>query len=298
MSDHASAVRASAAVFDEIARIEKLMSPYKNESDIYKINSGAGRASVAVSRETYDLLVLSKKIGDESGGAFDPSFAALGGLWRYSDEKFIPPSATAVSKLLHLVNYKNIILEERGLTVMFAKNGMKIGLGGIAKGYAVKRGIEIMISSGIDSGIVEEGGDLQVIGTNNGKKWRCGLKHPRDNTMTAVFNMDDMDSVATSGDYERYADYRGRRYHHILDPATGFPAETFASVSVISKDPVISDACATALFVSGNKRSREFLKKRPDIGAVMIDLNMKIYATKNIRDKIKFFGDPAVDWID
>ena len=173
---------------------------------------------------------------------------------------------------------------------------MKIGLGGIAKGYAVKRGIDILRKRGIRSAIVEEGGDLQVMGMKQGKRWVTGLRHPREQSLVLALKLDDGDSIATSGDYERFAMYKGRRYHHIMDPRTGFPASGFSSVSVVSSDPVVSDSYATAIFVMGPEQALEFLKKREDLEVILIDRKMNIIISKSLKKDITLFTDREICW--
>ncbi len=291
MADEETASKASDAVFTEIERIENLMSPVRKTSDVYKMNHLTGMKSLKISSETMKLLEISKKVSEETSGAFDISFASISHLWNWRSEKFIPPSKETVQKNLPLVNYRNIKLPPENSTVKFARKGMKIGLGGIAKGYAVRRGLEVLKEHGVRGGIVEEGGDLQVTGTNNGRKWRTGLMHPREKKLILAIDLEDGESIATSGDYERGKTYQGKRYHHIIDPRTGFPTETFASVSVISKDPVLSDSYATAIFVMGLKDSKKFLKKHPEIKVVLIDQDMKIYISKELKDRIVNLAD-------
>ncbi|MFC1670106.1 FAD:protein FMN transferase [Spirochaetota bacterium] len=287
----------SKAVFDEIARIESLMSPFKKSSDIYRVNRYAYKMPVTITPETFSIIEQSKRISQESGGAFDISFASLSHLWNYRSKSFKPPSKKSVLQHLPLVNYRNIKLSPEKMSVSFHKSGMKIGLGGIAKGHAIKRGIEIMKQMGISSGIVDAGGDLQVLGTKSGKNWRTGLVHPRKKTLLLALDLVDMDAIATSGDYERFAVYKNRKYHHIIDPSTGYPTRTFSSVTVISKNAIISDSYATVIFILGKKRSLSFLKKHGDLSVVLIDLDFNIYISRSLKNRIQLLEDLKVHWI-
>jgi len=295
--DKEMAAPASSAAFKEIARIEALMSPYMNKSDVYRINSEAGRVPVRVGAETLSLVEFSGKISSETGGAFDITFASIAGLWDYRKKNFTPPAESEIKALLPLVNYRNIVINSRESTVRLVKKGVKIGLGAIAKGYAVKRAVKVLDEMGIGSAIVEAGGDLQVVGDKNGEKWLTGLKNPRGGDILMAFHLESRESVATSGDYERRTDYHGKRYHHIIDPRTGRPTETFSSVSVISGDAVVSDAYATAFFVLGLDGTLEMLKKHPELTVILIGLDGSIYISRGLKDRIRPVHEIKPVWI-
>ena len=285
------------AVFNEISRIDRMMSSYKKQSDISKVNRGAYKYKVDVNRETLMMVKKAKKISDETEGSFDISFASIAHLWNYRKKDFVPPSRKTVLKYLPLVNYKNIKLFEDKPGIRFLEKGMKIGLGGIAKGYTIQRGIEVLKLKGISSGIVDCGGDLQVLGTKSGRKWKTGLRNPRNKKLLLIIDLDDMDSIATSGDYERFTSFKNKKYHHIINPRTGIPTETFASVSVISKDPVLSDAYATSIFVMGLNRTREFLKRHNKIKVVLVDLDNVLYISRSLKDHIDFLEKVNIKWL-
>ena len=249
-----------------------------------------------MSREVHDILKKSIGISVVTDGAFDITFASIGKLWNFNQETFVPPAASIINKKIHLINYKNITINN-DLSVILKKHGMKIGLGAIAKGYAVQRGIEILKEMGVESAIVEEGGDLQVLGEKYGKSWKTGLMDPRKKKLFLTIELDDLDSIATSGDYERFVMHSGKRYSHIIDPRTGYPTNTFASVSVLSKDPVFSDAYATALFVMGLDEAIKFSNFQKDISVIMIDLEMNIYISENIKKRVELFDQVEVNWL-
>lgn len=296
ISDDETASKASSAVFSEIYRIENLMSPYLPESEISKINENAGKKLTFVSKEVHDIIQKSIEISVVTGGAFDISFASIGKLWDYKKENFIPPTSLEIKKKIQLVDYKKIQVNN-DLSVFLKKHGMKIGLGAIAKGYAVQRGVEVLREMGVESAIVEEGGDLQVIGEKYGNRWKTGLMHPRKRKLFLTIDLESLDSIATSGDYERFTMYKGKRYSHIIDPRTGYPTNTFASVSVLSKDPVISDSYATAIFVMGLDEAIKFLDSQEDISVIMIDLKMDVYISKNLNKRIKLLEEADVNWL-
>ena len=286
--------------FDEISRIEKLMSPYKQESDVYKINNGTAGTGIKVSAETFALIKMSQEISQKTQGAFDITFVPLGKLYNYKNPNFVPPSLDDIKKVNHLIDYKNLILKQEEHEIVKKYNEVEIGLGAIAKGYAIGQAVKVLRENGIKSAIVESGGDLQVIGTNSGRAWNTGLMHPRKNEILMSVSLKNNESITTSGDYERYVEYEGRRYHHILNPKTGKPAETFASVSVIIKDAALADAYSTAIFVMGLDRTIEFLKTENNAAVIMIDLNMNIYVSKKLKGRVNFlhsFLNHKIIWI-
>lgn len=292
----AHAAQAAEAAFAEIARIESLFSPFKKESDVYRINAFGGDREVPVSGESLNLLKQAVETSEATGGAFDVTFATLSGLWKVGSDHFILPSMEKVQRLLPCMGADKIVLSMQKKSVRFSNRKTKIGLGGIAKGYAILRAVQVLRDHGITNAIVDAGGDVQVIGNRDGSPWRVGLIHPRTKNIIAVLSMEPGQSVATSGDYERFSMYKGRRYHHIIDPGTGFPAEGMASVSVICADPVAADAYATAFFVMGAERARTILSRRNDLQVILIDGAMKIWASKGLKARIQWDGDQRVTW--
>jgi len=276
-------------IFKEIARIESLMSPFKKESGLYKINHSAFSQPLKIDPETFNLLETSNHLSRRTEGYFDISFAPLKKFWDYKHKNFAPPSQKQLNEILPLVNYQNIILNSTSRSIFFKKKGMQIDLGGIAKGYALKKGIETMKKNGLTNGIVNAGGDLQVIGQKNDQPWLTGLQHPRLKKILLSIKLKPNDSIATSGDYERYTIYKNQRYHHLLNPHSGYPAQTFSSVSVISKDPVLSDAYATAFFIMGLKKTTLFLAKNKDLSlqVILTDQNLNLYISREIKSRIK-----------
>jgi len=174
---------------------------------------------------------------------------------------------------------------------------MKIALGAIAKGYAIKQTVKVLKKAGIKAGIAEEGGDLQVFGDNNGRSWKTGVMHPRKNSLLLIIDLYDMDSIATSGDYARVVKKGKKRYHHIINPRTGKPTETLASVSVICKDPVLADSIATAIFVLGIDGIKKISEKYPELNFIVMDLDMNLYISKNLEDRIKLIEKTKINWL-
>ena len=296
IADDKNAAQASAIVFDEFERIEALMSPYRKASDISRINNNSGK-TVKVTKETFELIEFANKISKQTNGAFDLSFASISPIWNYKNRNFTPPSNELIKEYLPLINYKNIITDTNMSTVKLKMQGMKISAGAIAKGYAIRRGIELLIENKIKNSIVDAGGDLQVIGSKQGVKWKTGLRHPRKDELILTLDMESNESIASSGDYERFAFYKGIRYHHIIDPATGHPTKTFSSVSVISDDPVLSDSYATAIFVMGLKKGIEFANATKNISVILIDREINISISKKLKGKITIDKKYNPKWI-
>ncbi|MBN1531046.1 MAG: FAD:protein FMN transferase [Spirochaetes bacterium] len=295
--DRDVALQAAEAAFAEMARIEKLMSPRLEGSDVSRINRGAAAGPVQVSRETCRVLEAAAALAEETGGAFDVTFVPLGRIWDYRRKPFAPPSDALVVRTKMLVDYRKIVLEPRNRTVRFLRDGMEIGLGALAKGYAVGRAVAALRALGIRDCIVEIGGDLQVSGTRLGRPWITGLRHPRNGGILLSIEMQPGMSVVTSGDYERAAVSRGRRYHHIIDPRTGRPTETFESVSVIAGDPMRADAVATALFVLGEGEGMQFLARHRELQVILVDLQGGVRISRSLRDRVTLFENIPVRWI-
>lgn len=291
------AQRAANEVFNKIIHIENIMSPYKSQSDIFRINNEAWEKPVIISSETFSLIQTSLEISSITDGNFDITFESISHLWNFSKNPFIPPQNREVLRNLPLVNYKWIQPDKKHSSIKIQKKGVKIGLGAIAKGYSIKKGIECLKSIGIRDAILEAGGDLQVIGKKFNKPWHIGLKHPRKNNIILTINLNNMDSIATSGDYERCAFHNNIRYHHIIDPKTGYPSKGFASVSVLSKNPVYADSLATALFVMNNSEVKNFIKKKKDIFIILIDAEMKVLASKELKQRIKPIDSIEIEWL-
>jgi thiamine biosynthesis lipoprotein len=291
---------AAEAAFNEIERIEKLMSPYRKGSDIFRLNDAVSARNLELNPETVELVARSLEISRKSGGAFDVTYAALGEIWDYKKRPFVPPTRKEVKKALERTGYGKLRVDSGNSTLSFKVPGMKLGLGGIAKGYAVARAVGVLKEKGIRAGIVEEGGDLQVFGTKFGKPWKTGIIHPREKGLAAAVKMKDGQAIATSGDYERYAEHGGKRYSHIIDPRTGYPAESdLVSVSVITGDPVRADAWATAIMVLGLEGYRDLSVKPKDLQVICIDRDLNMYVSRSLRPVFSLLDDElSVKWID
>ena len=245
--------KALVAAYEEMQRIENLLSCEKDSSEISAINRKAGTAPVKVSYETLAILERSKKYAEKYDGVFDVTIGPLSNLWGFSsDKEIVLPANDEITKLDKLVNYRDMIINEKDTTVFLKRKGMSLDLGGIAKGYAIDRGSAVLEKMGITNFILNAGGDIYVSGTKDkNTEWKVGIKHPRNtNEIIASFNLKDY-AVATSGDYERFKIINGKRYHHILLPATGYPGTLSQSSTVLAPTAEEADATATSIFLLG-----------------------------------------------
>jgi thiamine biosynthesis lipoprotein len=280
--DEEAANKGALQAFQEIKRIEALMSPWLESSDVTRINRSAGREWVGVSPETMEVIKKAQEISKLSEGGFDITVGPLTELWRRAREKKIPPSPEEVKEKLDLVNFKNIEMNREG-KVFSKKKGMALDLGGIAKGYAVDRGFDILRSLGYRNLIVNAGGDLRVGGTKNNQPWSIGIQNPRESQkILKRIPVTDM-AVATSGDYEKFFTYEDKRYHHIFNPRDGFPAEGCQSVTVVAKDCITADALATAVFVLGPEKGYALCQKFDAVECLIVDKEGKIILSPNLK---------------
>ncbi|MCX8123470.1 MAG: FAD:protein FMN transferase [Spirochaetes bacterium] len=274
--------------FTIISSLEELMSPYKPQSDVARINNNT---ETIINNDTFNVISQSLEISHATGGLFDITFASVGKLWQLQSASFTPPDAIAIKKFLHCVGYKSIRLDAYTHKVIKLKPCVTIGLGGIAKGYAIAQASIALRKNGIREGIVEAGGDLEVIGNNYGYGYTIGIKHPRNEGIIGTVKLYNGQAIATSGDYERYAIYKGTRYHHIFNPKTGYPAQSdIISVSVISNNATICDGYATALFIMGSKQAMLFCKKNPRLAlqCIIIDKDLNIHVSQSLIKKVTF----------
>ena len=282
-----TAKKAALQAFQEIKRIEHLMSPWIESSDVSRVNRLAGKEWVEVSVETLEVINKAREVSELSKGAFDITVGPLVQVWRKARERGIPPSKEELKNFLALVNFRDLIVNSEG-KVFLKKKGMAIDLGGIAKGYAVDKAFELLIGLGYKNLIVNAGGDLRVGGTKLDQPWSIGIQHPRESQkIMARISISDA-AIATSGDYEKFFIHQGKRYHHILNPKDGFPAEGCQSVSIIYKEGMMADALATAVFVLGPEKGYSLCQRLEGVNCLIIDKEGKMISSPNLRDRISF----------
>lgn len=281
---HKDATTRQIAIADaktEIERINQRMSTYICNSDVSQLNLHAFEEEVSLSDELFELIKLSKKISTLSDGAFDISYASIGYLYSYPNK--IAPSSAQIKQLLPAVNYQNIQLNEAQKSVRFLHQDLKIDLGGIAKGYAVDQAIESIKSTGVEHALVTAGGDTRLLGDRLGKPWIVGIRDPRTKDKQAVIIPLENTAMSTSGDYERYFEEDGQRYHHILSPKTGKSTHDVQSVSIIGQQSVYNDGLSTAVFVLGLEKGLGMINALPGFEAIVMDAERKMHYSDGLK---------------
>jgi thiamine biosynthesis lipoprotein len=265
----------------EMRRIDQEMSPYKSDSELSKINRLAANQPVKISAELFNLLIKAQEIAVESGGAFDITYASIGYQYDYRAKQ--KPSQQQIAQALIAIDYTGLILDKEQQTLAFKHPKIKIDLGGIAKGYAVKNCLAILAAAGVKHGLVSAGGDTGLLGDRNGRPWLVGIKHPRADDKTAVHLPLSNEAISTSGDYERYFIEDDVRYHHIINPKTGKSAKQVVSVSVIGQDATYVDALSTTLFVLGLEQGMAFINNLPGYEAIIIDNQQTLHFSHGLQ---------------
>ena len=251
------------------------MSPYKKDSELSKINSNAAKKPLHISQELFDLISKSIKISQLSNGAFDISFASVGYLYDYRKKQ--KPTQAEITSKLKTINYKNIQLDPVKQTLFFTQPGMRIDLGGIAKGYAVDNAIKILRENGIKQAMVSAGGDTRILGDKGGRPWLVGIRHPRQAGKSTIVIPLEQTAISTSGDYERFFIQDNIRHHHIISPQTGRAARSLQSVTILGNDATTTDALSTTVFILGLKKGMQLVASLKGIEAVIIDAKGNIH---------------------
>lgn len=273
--------------FHEIERLEKAANFYSADSEISQINTHAGISAIKVSSDILELLTKARYVSEKTDGAFDPTIGPVIAL--YDFHKKIKPDDAAIRKNLSLVNYHDMVINRDQSTVFLRKKGMLIDPGGIMKGYAAGRAAEVLKKHGIVSGIVAIAGDIRAYGLKpDGSPWRVGIRDPaaqEQDKVMATLELRDM-SISTSGDYERFFILNGRRFHHLISPKTGYPAEECQSASIITTEGALSDAFATGIFILGPEKGMKVLE---EIGleGIIIDRKGSLHTTPGIRGRLE-----------
>ena len=277
------------AAFAEVSRVERLLSSHVPTSDVSRINDAAGREPVVVSSETIALIEEAREVSDLSDGALDVSFAPLMSVWAsVREDPPRIPTEEAIREALALVGYRRIVVDRDRHTVQLPVAGMRIGLGAIGKGYAVDKASEVLRQQGIASFIVGGGGDLYVQGSKRGVPWRLGIQHPRNRSaLIGEISFRQPGAIVTSGDYERFVEVDGVRYHHIFDPRTGRSARGCSSVTLLAETATRADALATAVFVLGPEAGMRLVDRLPGVEAVIVDEALHVTMSPRLRGRVR-----------
>ncbi|MCD9576743.1 FAD:protein FMN transferase [Flavobacterium soyae] len=274
-------------VITEITRIENLISDWKPDSQVSQVNQNAGVKPIKVDREVFELTQRAIKFSEITNGSFDVSFAAMDRIWKFDGSMTEMPSAEAIKKSVEKVGYKNIILDSVESTIFLKLKGMKIGFGALGEGYATDKCRAIMIAKGIQAGIINGSGDMSIWGKQpNGQPWKIGITNPfKPEKVLAVVPLN-QGAVTTSGSYEKFVVFNGKRYSHIINPATGYPATGLCSVTVFGPDAETANGLSTSMMVLGQTEGLLLLQKFPNYSCVMITDNGKVIKSRNFKYKL------------
>jgi len=278
--DEETACNAIAAVMAEMRRIDRVMSPFIKTSVLSQLNSKGAYRPVFVGKELFALIEQSLDFSRTTNGAFDITYASAGRYYSFRDG--IKPDRKTLAAAVDVIDYHNLKLNAEAQTVAFTKNGVSVDLGGIGKGYAVDQGIEILESLGITQAMVGAGGDSRILGDRRGEPWVVGIKNPRskqDNV--AILPLMDI-SVSTSGDYERFFEEKGVRYHHIIDPKTGDSAREVRSVTILGAHAATTDALSTSVFVLGVKKGLALINTMEGFDAIIVDGGGQMFVSDSL----------------
>ena len=269
---------------EEITRVEKMISSWDEQSETSVIIRNAGKHPVKTDKELFDLIARAIKISELTNGAFDISYASMDKIWKYDGSMTQLPSDEEVAKSVTKVGFRNIELDPEKQTVFLKKEGMRIGFGAIGKGFAADKAKELLIGRGVEAGIINASGDLTTWGTQpDGSPWMVGITNPLNKDKVFSWFPLDNNAVVTSGNYEKYVEFNGKRYTHIIDPRTGWPVTGLTSATVFAPKAELADALATSVFVMGIETGLNFINQFPGIECVIVDDQGKIHKSENIK---------------
>lgn len=282
--DAAQLDRAIDAAITEIRRVEDLATDWR-DSPLLRLDAQAGRGPQPVEDELRALIGRALRMAAITGGAFDPTFAGVGRLWHFDGGEPRVPAAEDIAAALSTIDFTRVIVDDARGTIELPA-GFRIGLGGIAKGYGVDRAMQVLMEHGVQHAVVNAGGDMKLLGRRDGELWEVAIKHPRDRASAmAVLHLSNA-CVVTSGDYERFLEIDGRRYHHILDPRTGYPSTGCMSATVVGPSAEDCDAFATALCVLGVEDGLALVEQLPRIEAILVGMDGAVHVSTGLRDVV------------
>jgi FAD:protein FMN transferase len=293
--DEAAALAAFEEVFGEFDRLESLMSVWRDGSDVQRLNAAAGSQPVPVSPEMREVLGIARQVGDWTGGKFDITFGALADVWRFDqDQDNRVPTPSEIRARLPFVDYQAVEVDERSGTAFIRRKGTRVHLGGIGKGYAVDRGAAILRRRGIGNFMIQAGGDLYVAGARGDRPWRLGIRDPRGpaDKLFAALDLSD-GTFSTSGDYERFFIKDGRRYHHIIDPDLGEPANGCRSVTIVTDKGVLADALSTGVFVLGPTAGMALVERLPQVEGVIVSAANDVLISSGLKGRLVLLAAPT-----
>lgn len=278
------AKKAIAQGIAEIKRIENLISSWNPNSQTSKIIANAGIKSVVVDQELFNLIRRSIKISKLTHGAFDISYASMDKIWKFDGSMKVMPDSLSVANSVSKINYKNIILNEEKHAVFLKEPGMKIGFGAIGKGYAANKALDLMEKMNLDGALVNASGDLISWGKDEGgKDWKIGISNPKNKNQIYSWLTIGETAVVTSGNYEKFVEFNGIKYSHIIDPRSGYPVKGLSSVTIICPNAELADALATSVFVLGKEDGLKLINQLKGIECILVTDNQKLITSTNLK---------------
>lgn len=279
-------------IHDTTNRFQKNGQTAVASNDVVKINENAGIKPVAVSADTINMIERSQYFAGSSGGAFDVSVGPVMDLWGFGKTEQHVPSDEEIKGAMSLVGYNKVQVDPNHMTVFLTKPGMSLDLGGVAKGYATDEAVKALKEAGIQHAIINAGGNVYALGDKpDGSPWRVGVQDPRgEKSIIGILYVKDR-AVVTSGDYQRYFEQEGVRYHHIIDPTTGKQARDVMQTTVVTDSATDADILSTTLFVLGAQKGMRFVQELPGTGAIFIGADRQVTYTENLHDQLEFTGE-------
>lgn len=281
-------------VFREFDRLEALLSNWRNDSDVTRLNHNAGIEPVKVSQDTIAVLRTARDISELTRGKFDITFGALTDIWRFDhDQDNVVPEHDLIEARLKRIDYKAVEVDSTAGTAFINRPGMTVHLGGIGKGYAVDRAVALLRDRGFTDFLIQAGGDLYVAGTDGGTPWKLGIADPRGtHDAFAMVQLSD-GTLSTSGDYERFFMKDGKRYHHIIDPDIGEPATGCRSVTLVSNKAVLADAIAKGVFILGPDAGMRLIEQLPDVEGVIVTPDNTVLVSSGLKGRVAVLRPPT-----
>lgn len=292
-ADEANALLSFEHIFQDFDHLDRVLSVWHEESDISRLNAAAGRAPVTLQPEVIELLEIARQVSRWTGGKFDVTFGALSGLWKFDhDQDNRIPAAGDVAARLPLIGYDRLEIDAQRNTAFLRTPGMRVHLGGIGKGFAVDRAAAMLRAHGIEDFLVQAGGDLYASGRRGDRPWRAAIRDPRGDGNFAAMDLVDS-TFSTSGDYERFFEQDGVRYHHILDPDTGHPARGARSVTIVTNRAVIADALSTGVFIMGPQAGMALIEDFPEVEGVIVSDSGEVLVSSGLRGRLELRPAPG-----
>ncbi len=284
-NDSVEANKSIEEVIAEISRIEYLISDWIPTTAVSQVNQMAGISPVKVPQEVFDLTQRAIELSKQTNGAFDISFAAMEKIWKFDGSMTQMPTPDAIKKSVEKVGYQNIVLDSANSTIFLKEKGMKIGFGALGEGFATNKCKEMMLAKGIKAGLINATGDISAWGTQpNGQAWKIGITNPFKKQKIAKIIRLSNGAITTSGSYEKFVVFEGKRYSHIINPKTGYPASGLCSVTVLGPNAEIANGLSTSAMVLGKDLAIDFLKNYPDYDYYMILDKGKAIQSKNFKN--------------